>query len=87
MEIVCLNSLYLQQYNNFNGHGYISEEQLNYVEKEMGWNNRQAENTIRIAIMHHHYLPVCKVESIDVKRPSSVVYDADRLMKWLIKMM
>lgn len=85
VEIVCLNSLYLQQYNNFNGHGYISEEQLNYVEKEMGWNNRQAENTIRIAIMHHHYLPVCKVESIDVKRPSSVVYDADRLMKWLIK--
>ena len=85
VEVVCLNSLYLQQYNNFNGHGYISEEQLNFVEKEMGWDNRQAQNTIRIAIMHHHYLPVCKVESIDVKRPSSVVYDADRLMKWLVK--
>ena len=35
--------------------------------------------------MHHHYLPVCYTEAIDVKRASSVVYDADRLMNWMIK--
>ena len=85
MEIVCINSLYLQQYPNFNGQGYISEEQLNNIENEMGWDKKKAESTVRIAIMHHHYIPTCKVEAIDVKRPSSVVYDADRLMKWLTK--
>ena len=35
--------------------------------------------------MHHHYMPACLVEAIDVKRPSSVVYDAERLMQWLAK--
>ena len=85
VEIVCINSLYLQQYPNFNGHGYISEEQLNSIENEMGWDKKKSENTVRVAIMHHHYIPTCKVETIDVRRPSSVVYDADRLMKWLTK--
>lgn len=85
LEIVALNSLYLQQYPNFNGHGYISEKQLDFVENEMGWNNKKARNVIRIVIMHHHYLPVCYTEAIDVKRASSVVYDADRLMNWMIK--
>lgn len=85
LEIVALNSLYLQQYSNFNGHGYISDKQLNYVEREMGWNNKKAGNVIRIVMMHHHYIPVCYTETIDVKRPSSVVYDADRLMNWMIK--
>ena len=43
------------------------------------------EQAIRIVNMHHHYLPVCYSEAIDVKRASSVVYDADRLMNWMIK--
>lgn len=82
VEIVALNSLYLQQHQNFNGHGYLSEKQLNFVATEMGWNNKKARNVIRIVMMHHHYLPVCYTEAIDVKRASSVVYDADRLMNW-----
>lgn len=85
VEIVALNSLYLQQHPNFNGHGYLSEKQLSFVETEMGWNNKKARNVIRIVMMHHHYLPVCYTEAIDVKRASSVVYDADRLMNWMIK--
>ena len=84
VEIVALNSLYLQQHQNFNGHGYLSEKQLNFVATEMGWNNKKARNVIRIVMMHH-YLPVCYTEAIDVKRASSVVYDADRLMNWMIK--
>lgn len=85
VEIVALNSLYLQQHQNFNGHGYLSEKQLNFVATEMGWNNKKARNVIRIVMMHHHYLPVCYTEAIDVKRASSVVYDSDRLMNWMIK--
>ncbi len=85
LEIAALNSLMLQQYPNFEGHGYLSQEQLDFVAEEMGWNRTGCQNSIRIAMMHHHYLPVCYTEVIDVTRASSAVYDADRLMNWLVK--
>lgn len=85
LEIISLNSLMLQQYENFDGHGYLSQEQLDYVAGQMGWNDCKNQNSIRVVMMHHHYLPTCYVEVMDVTRASSVVYDADRLMNWLIK--
>lgn len=85
VEIVALNSLILQQYKDFEGHGFLSKEQLDYVAKEMGWKEDVETNSIRIAIMHHHYLPTCLVEQVDVKKASSVVYDAERFMQWLAK--
>lgn len=85
VEIVALNSLILQQYKDFEGHGYLSGEQLKYVAGKMGWKEGITTNSIRIAIMHHHYLPTCLIEEIDVNKPSSVVYDAERLMQWLAK--
>lgn len=85
LEIAALNSLILQQYPNFDGHGYLSNEQLTFVAEHMGWNNTENKNAIRIVMMHHHYLPTCYTELIDVTRASSVVYDADRLMNWLVK--
>jgi len=85
LEIAALNSLMLQQYSNFEGHGYLSQEQLDYVAEKMGWDGNNCKNTIRMVMMHHHYLPACYTETIDVTRASSVVYDANRLMNWLIK--
>ena len=85
IEVVALNSLLLQQYKNFEGHGYISEEQLDYVAENMGWNKNCVSASIRIAIMHHHYLPTCFKEIVDISKPSSVVYDADCLIQWLVK--
>lgn len=85
LEIAALNSLILQQYPNFDGHGYLSNEQLDFVAKQMGWDSAENKNAIRIVMMHHHYLPTCYTELIDVTRASSVVYDADRLMNWLVK--
>ena len=85
VEIVALNSLLLQQYLNFEGHGFLSESQLEYVAKSMGWKENVQTNSVRIAIMHHHYMPACLVEQVDIKKSSSVVYDAERLMQWLTK--
>ena len=85
VEIVALNSLILQQYEDFNGHGFLSSEQLEYVAKSMQWEKNSQTNSVRIAIMHHHYMPTCLVEQIEVKKPSSVVYDAERLAQWLVK--
>lgn len=56
-----------------------------YVADKMGWKANKETNSIRIAIMHHHFMPTCLVEDVDVKKPSSVVYDARRLMLWLSK--
>lgn len=85
VEIVALNSLILQQYEDFEGHGFLSDEQLKYVAEKMQWKENDQTNSVRIAIMHHHYMPTCLVEQVDVKRPSSVVYDAERLAQWLVK--
>lgn len=83
VEIVALNSVMLQQYINFEGQGYLSKDQLDYVAEQMGWKKGEKSATIRIAVMHHHYLPTCYVEDINPRKPGSVVYDANQLMTWL----
>lgn len=85
VEVVALNSIMLQQYKNFEGHGYISQEQLDCVADSMDWDNNDGSSSYRIVVMHHHYCPACLSEKIDVFKSSSVVYDADRLMKWMVK--
>ena len=85
VEIVALNSVLLQQYKNFEGHGYLSQEQLDFVAENMGWNTENNKKSIRIVMMHHHYLPASYTETINVGKASSAVYDADRLMSWLTK--
>lgn len=85
VEIAALNSLILQQYEDFEGHGFLSDKQLEYVADRMGWKENVRTSAVRIAIMHHHYMPTCLVEQVDVTRPSSVVYNAERLAQWLIK--
>lgn len=85
VEIAALNSLILQQYRDFEGHGFLSNDQLEYAAEQMGWNQNSKTNAVRIVMMHHHYLPACFVEQVDVKKPGSVVYDAERFMQWMIK--
>ena len=85
VEIIALNSCVLQQYINFEGHGFLSAEQLDEAANAMGWEESEPTNAIRIVIMHHHYLPVCLAEKVDVTKASSVVYDSERLMNWLLK--
>ncbi len=85
VEIASLNSLILQQYKDFKGHGFLSGEQLEYVAEQMGWKNNEQTSSIRMVMMHHHYLPTCFIEQVDVTKPSSVVYDAEHLMQWLTK--
>ena len=75
----------LQQYNDYEGHGFISQEQLDCVKKGMNWDKCNDCSSYRIAVMHHHYCPACFSERIEYEKPSSVVYDADRLMTWLVE--
>jgi predicted phosphodiesterase len=85
VEIVALNSLILQQFSSFEGQGFLSEDQLNFVAEHMKWKPKKETRTIRIAMMHHHYIPTCFQDDINVGRASSVVYDAERLIRWMQK--
>lgn len=64
VEIVGLNSCYLQQEkDHFMGMGYVGSEQLEFVEKEMGWidernNERPESHAFRILVLHHHLYPI-----------------------------
>ena len=44
-----------QQYKDFEGHGFLSDKQLEYVANKMGWEENVQTNSVRIVIMHHHY--------------------------------
>lgn len=86
VEILALNSVMLQQYKDFEGHGYISTKQLRFAEREMQWDKPCPNNVIRVAMMHHHYLPTCLNEEVDSSRSNNAaIFDADEVMSWLLK--
>ena len=85
VEILALNSVRLQQFKDFEGHGYVSTEQLKHAEKAMHWDKPCPHNVIRIAMMHHHFLPTCFNEDIEASRSNNAaIFDADEVMRWLV---
>lgn len=62
VEIVGLNSCCLQQDKHFAGMGLVGQDQLDMVEKEMGWvqprGERYMSHAFRILVLHHHLYPV-----------------------------
>ncbi|HDY7465005.1 metallophosphoesterase [Vibrio parahaemolyticus] len=86
VEIVLLNSVTLQQTKGtFQGHGYIGEEQLDVVEKEMNFSDVKPRNVTRICVMHHHLMPVSLSQEAYHDAKYSTVLDAERLSRWLTK--
>ncbi len=83
IDVVSLNSLLFQQFDKFQGQGFIGEKQLDNAAIEMGWKSGQPNKAIRIAMMHHHYLPTCLQDNMEIKNPSSAVFDCERLARWL----
>lgn len=85
VEIVLLNSVTLQQTEkSFQGHGYIGQEQLEEVTKEMNFcKNQKPRNVTRICVMHHHLLPVSLSQEATYEGNYSTVLDAERLARWL----
>ncbi|CAH6870535.1 Metallophosphoesterase [Vibrio chagasii] len=84
VEIVMLNSVTLQQTKgSFQGHGFIGPEQLNEVEKAMGFHEEKPRNVTRICVMHHHLMPVSLSQGAYHDAKYSTVLDAERLARWL----
>jgi len=93
VEIVLLNSVQLQQIaGKFQGLGYVSEEQLEHVEHEMGYLEKDGttikskpRNVTRICVMHHHLIPVSVDQRAILDGSYSTILDAERLSRWLTK--
>ena len=86
VEIVGLNSCSLQQEKaHFFGMGYVGHEQLELVEKEMGWydvdtNERSFSHAFRILVLHHHLYPIEWALEPERDYPYSTCLDAVQIM-------
>ncbi|MDP2314218.1 MAG: metallophosphoesterase [Pseudomonadota bacterium] len=87
VEVACLNSSNLQQHKKaFQGHGFVGDDQLELVEKEMGWTSVPTRALpFRIVMLHHHVVPVTHRELPQANASYSVVLDAVALLRWCVK--
>jgi 3',5'-cyclic AMP phosphodiesterase CpdA len=86
VEIVCLNTSYLQQHAEmFQGHGFVGERQLDRAADAMGWNNGDETRAVRMLVMHHHLLPTTYREEAAIGARYSTVLDAEAVMRWVSK--
>ena len=86
VEIVSLNSSLLWQSPGlFQGQGFVGEDQLENAAVAMGWSTGvTGPRPLRIAVVHHHLLPVIFREEPVAGRSYSTVLDAEALVRWLI---
>ena len=74
VEIACLNSSALQQHKKlFQGHGFIGEDQLQDVERGLGWKEQTSGILFRIAMLHHHVVPVNNIQRAQKPAPSTAL--------------
>jgi predicted phosphodiesterase len=86
VEIVCLNSSYLTQHEDFyQGHGFLGRKQLDDAAERMGWQSNVDPLVFRIVVLHHHLLPVTFREIPVADRQYSVVLDAEALSRWIVE--
>ncbi|MFN7142262.1 MAG: metallophosphoesterase family protein [Myxococcota bacterium] len=87
VEIACLNSSHLQQHRKlFQGHGWLGDDQLELVEREMGWSERPARALpFRMVMLHHHVVPVTHRELPRANASYSVVLDSVALLRWCVR--
>lgn len=87
VELALLNSSFLSQESHvFQGHGFVGQSQLAHVAQEMKWNETaDGAKPFRIAVLHHHLLPVTFQEVPESGRIYSVALDAEMISRWAIK--
>jgi 3',5'-cyclic AMP phosphodiesterase CpdA len=87
VEVACLNSSHLQQHKEaFQGHGFIGDDQLEAVERGMGWADRPPRDLpFRVVMLHHHVVPVTHREIPRLHGNYSVVLDAVALLRWCVR--
>lgn len=84
VELVFLNSSLLdQKRNHFQGHGFVGQQQLELVSSKMEWEKDRLRRPFRIALLHHHMIPVTYREEPIDGRLYSVALDAEAIARWV----
>ncbi|MGM0114151.1 metallophosphoesterase family protein [Enterococcus sp. DIV0187] len=84
LEIIGINSLALQQYRGrFQGMGYIGDDQIRQISKELINFEKKFGKPNRIIVIHQHIMPVA-VEKPDFDRMHSLVLDSEKMIEKLV---
>lgn len=82
VEIICLNSCYLQQCEGaFQGLGYVGSNQLEKIKKDLELTNQA--RPVRILVLHHHLMPVMYKETAEFKKTYSLTLDAEAVVQFI----
>jgi hypothetical protein len=98
VDVVSLNSSLLQQHPDFTtdpntsspmfqGQGFVGVSQLEDAAKQFRWNGDSYSpvRALRVVVLHHHVLPVAEAERAVAGGNYSMVLDAERLSRWLVR--
>ena len=100
VDIVALNSSLLQQHPNFQvdesgnvtsplfqGQGFLGADQLDVAAREFRWDTSAFSplRALRVVVLHHHIVPVTEAEVAVAGGNYSMVLDAERLTRWLVR--
>jgi UDP-2,3-diacylglucosamine pyrophosphatase LpxH len=99
VDIVCLNSSLLQQHPDFlrkdttastavfQGQGFLGTAQLDDATIHMKCDGERYSpvRPFRIAVLHHHVVPVTESEKATAGGSYSMVFDAERFSRWLVR--
>lgn len=98
IDMVCLNSSLLQQHPDFKsdpgasspvfqGQGFVGARQLADAAKHYRWDGERYSpmRALRVVVLHHHVLPVIEAERAIAGGNYSMVLDAERLSRWLVR--
>lgn len=83
LEIISINTCLLQQGEHFMGMGFVGNDQLGEIEKELS--RTKGKPVMRILVMHHHLLPVMFSEKPAVDHMYSMMLDSEAVSQFIIQ--
>lgn len=85
VDIVGLNSSRLET-QKFSGYGFVGLDQLDDAAKMMGWPKESTAAMYRLAVLHHHLVPVNPVEEAATNHDYSITLDAGQLLYKMVEL-
>lgn len=83
VKVISVNTCLLQQGEHFMGMGFIGNDQLASIEKDL--TITKDKQTVRILVMHNHLLPVMYSEQPKVSQMYSMMLDSEAVSQFTAK--
>jgi len=85
IDLMGLNSSRIEN-QKLSGYGYVGLDQLSNAASSMGWSKGAKPVTYRLAVLHHHLLPVTPIEDPLLDHNISITLDAGQLMYKMVEL-